>query len=763
MSYETFLASKRIASEPSGFTCDPAWINPALFPFQRDIVRWACRRGKAAIFADTGMGKTAMQLEWARLVRDTTGGDVLILAPLAVAEQTRAEGVKFGVEVTVCRTAADCRPGINIANYERLHHFSPGEFAGLVLDESSILKAYDGKTKAAILDFGEHVPYRLACTATPAPNDLTELCNHAEFLGVMQQKEVKALFFTQDGNSTSQWRLKGHAKRPFYRWLASWAVALRKPSDLGYEDGAFLLPPLDVRQVVVAAGERIGQQSLLSDNPESLTLDERRAARRNSLPDRVAAAAALVNSSSEPWLVWCDLNSESEALVAAIPGAVEVTGTDSNEAKESRMLAFSAGTVRVLVSKPSICGMGMNWQHCANVVFVGLSDSFEQFYQAVRRCWRFGQKRPVTAHVITSTAEGVVVENINRKEQQAREMMDNIVREMAGEVSLSESAVRQEMPYAEAVASGDAWTMYLGDCVKQLRHVADASVGLTVFSPPFPGMYTYTNSPHDIGNTTSLEEMIAHYRFLVPELLRVTKPGRHCCVHLTQYAAHKTTDGFIGMRDFRGAVIATMERAGWRYYGEVCIDKNPQVKAIRTKDRGLLFKTLATDSSHMHMAMADYLLQFRKDGDSGEPIRAGISEKYDNADGWISQEEWIRWARPVWYAEDWAPNGDGIAETDVLNVRQARETDDERHLCPLQLGVIERAIKLWSNPGDLVLSPFAGIGSEGYEAVRLRRRFVGVELKESYWRSACDNLRTAEAIDRGQTSLFDMAVGEAAP
>jgi len=298
------------------------------------------------------------------------------------------------------------------------------------------------------------------------------------------------------------------------------------------------------------------------------------------------------------------------------------------------------------------------------------------------------------------------------------------------------------MEYKSDVAEGDGYKLFLGDSVEQLDKIETESVGLAVFSPPFPGMYTYTNSPRDIGNSKGIDELMNHFRFMMPKILRVLKPGRSCVIHLTQQVAFKGTDGFIGLRDFRGRVIADMVEAGFIHYGEVTIDKNPQMKAIRTKDAGLLFKSLATDSARMHMALADYILQFRKPGDNTEPIRAGISEKYDNKDGWITQEEWIRWARPVWYASDWNPIGskNEITESDVLNVAQARETDDERHLCPLQLGVIERCVKLWSAPGDLVLSPFAGIGSEGYVSLKLNRRFVGCELKPSYWKSAIANL-----------------------
>lgn len=744
--YRAFLASKRITDVPSGFDVPAMHINDRLFSFQSDIVRWALRRGRAAIFADCGLGKTPMQLEWAKHVHEHTGKDVLILAPLAVAEQTCREGDKFGISVTHCRTQSDVRPGVNIANYERLHLFAP-DFGGLVLDESSILKGFDGVTRKAITEFGSAIPFRLACTATPAPNDLIELGNHAEFLNVMSGKEIIALFFTQDGNTTHAWRLKGHARQDFWRWMASWSVALRKPSDLGYQDEGFILPPLRMHQVTV--GAKAASNMLFP--VEALTMQDRRSARRASIDDRMDAAAALVNASDVPWLVWCDLNAESEALHKAIPDSVEVRGSDSVEHKEQAVKDFASGAVRVIVSKPSMMGFGLNFQHCANMAFVGLSDSFEQMYQAIRRCWRFGQQNPVDVHVITAETEGAVVKNIERKERQAADMMANIVHHMAG-LSLGRQE-RDEMEYQTKVThsttheiSGNPeqpdWTMFLGDAVEQLDAVEAESVGLAVFSPPFPGMYAYTNTPRDMGNVKSNTEMIEQFSFMIPKLLRVMMPGRSCAIHLTQSVAFKGVDGYIGLKDFRGQVIQAMESGGWVYYGEVAIDKDPQVKAIRTKDQGLLFKTLATDSSKMHMALADYVLQFRKPGDNPHPIAAGISQKYGDGGGWITSEEWIEWAAPVWYRQSDAYPG-GIRETDVLNVSQARQSDDERHLCPLQLGVIERCVKLWSAPGDLVLSPFAGIGSEGYQALKLGRRFVGIELKPSYYEWACRNLADA--------------------
>lgn len=780
--YMEFLDNKRAIVKPSGFT--PGELNPMLFPFQAAVVRWALQRGKSALFEDCGLGKTPQQLEWAHQVYLHTGQNVLILAPLAVTKQTRAEGAKFGIEVTVCDRQDDMRPGINITNYEKLHHFAPDGLAGIVLDESSILKSYNGSTRKALNEFAARIPYRLACTATPAPNDLVELSNHAEFLGIMTGKEIIALYFTQDGNTTHQWRLKGHAREAFWKWMAQWSVAIRRPSDLGFDDDGFVLPDLKMTEQVVKGAAVNGYLIPV----EAKTLQERREARRDSLPDRVAATAALANGNDESWLIWCDLNAESEALADAIPDAIEVAGRHSDEHKIDAMTGFSEGRYRVLVTKPAIAGFGMNWQHCHNMVFVGLSDSYEQQYQAIRRCWRFGQQYPVNVHVVTADTEGAVVANIKRKEKSAAAMFDNIVKHMGVYADINQTE-RIEMEYESDVATGKDWTLYLGDSIQTIDQIEDESVGFTIFSPPFPGMYAYTNSVNDVGNSDHIRQMIDHFRYLVKadKLMRVMMPGRIVAIHLMQLTAMKNRDGYIGIKDYRGRVIAMMEDEGWIYHGELTIDKNPQIQAVRNKERGLLFKSLAQDSSVIRPALADYLLLFRKPGENPQPIRAGMSRNYNPTGGWVTEKEWIQWAHPIWPASQvcrengieydiadmlppvWyrrvsdpekgsieAVNPWGIQETDVLNVRQARETDDERHLCPLQLSVIARAIKLWSAPGDLVYSPFAGIGSEGYEAIRHGRRFIGGELKRSYWQSAIDNLHEAERR-KGAMSLFEWA------
>jgi len=716
--YATFLSSKHIENPRTGLDEVPD-LNEALFDWQADIVRWALRRGRAAIFADCGLGKTLMQLEWARHVP----GRVLLLAPLAVAQQTVSEGAKFGIDVSYQRRP-NAGPKIVATNYELLDHFDPDEYDGVVLDESSILKSYTGKIRNRIIEAFGQSRFRLACTATPAPNDHMELGNHSEFLGVMSRVEMLATFFCHDGGSTQNWRIKGHAASDFWRWVSSWAVNMRMPSDLGYHDNGFILPDLRYVQHDVAHPE--GTEGMLWAEA-ARSLQERIRARAATVDERVAVAADLVNQSDEPWVIWCNLNRESSALAAAIPGAVEVRGSDSVDVKESRIMAFSRGETRVLVTKPSICGFGMNWQHCARVAFVGLSDSWEQYYQAVRRCWRFGQKNDVEVHVVVSELEGNVVENIKRKERDADTMSREMVTHMKEFTSDEITGTARTMDtYATDECVGDGWTMKLGDCVDAVRAMPDESVHYSIFSPPFASLYTYSASDRDMGNVRNHDEFAAHFAFLVSELFRVLKPGRLVSFHCMNLPTSKARDGVIGIRDFRGELVRMFEGAGFIFHSEVCIWKDPVTAMQRTKALGLLHKQLKKDSCMSRQGIPDYLVTMRKDGENPEPV--------SHTNETFPVQAWQRYASPVW---------DDINPSDTLQYRSARENEDERHICPLQLGVIRRAMNLWTNEGDLVLSPFAGIGSEGYVAVEMSRKFIGVELKRSYWRQACKNIKAA--------------------
>lgn len=415
--YMEFLKTKTHIINPAGFECK--CINEKLFQFQRDIVMWALKKGKAAIFAGTGLGKTIMQVEWASKVCEHTGGNVLIVAPLAVSKQTIREGLMIDRVVNLAACDDDIKPGINITNYEKLDNFKNlDRFDGVVLDESSILKSFTGKIKQKIIDTFAYTPYKLACTATPSPNDYMELGNHAEFLGVMKRNEMLSMYFVHDGGNTSKWRIKRHAVGLFWEWVASWAVMLTTPADLGYDNDGYDLPPLRIHQVTVETD---------MEKKDTLTLSERQKARRETIKMRADKCASIINDDDNNWIIWCNLNDESSALHQLINDSVEVKGSDKDSFKEQAMLDFSAGKIKKLVTKPSICGFGMNWQHCHKMAFVGLSDSFEQYYQAVRRCWRFGQDYPVDVYIITADVEGAVKANIERKEQAFEEMLHGMI------------------------------------------------------------------------------------------------------------------------------------------------------------------------------------------------------------------------------------------------------------------------------------------------------------------------------------------------
>ena len=417
--YDDFINSKSRAFENMGIDVDRNTLNPNMFEFQKDIVRWALKKGRAAIFAECGLGKTLMQLSWADEIHKHTGGKILILAPLAVAPQTKEEGEKFNIPVNICESQDDVVNGINITNYEKIDKFTGNSFQAVVLDESSILKSFTSSTRNKLIENFSKVPFRLACTATPAPNDHMELGNHSEFLGVMTRAEMLSMYFVHDGGNTAKWRLKGHAEDVFWNWMVSWAVFIDNPKNLGYDADGYNLPKLNINEIIVDGHEMLS---------ETLTLTQRRQARKDSLELRCQAAADIVNASSEQWLVWCDLNDESAMLKSLIDDAVEIKGSDKASHKTGSMLNFSDELIKCLVTKPSIAGFGMNWQQCHNMIFVGLSDSYEKYYQAVRRCYRFGQKNEVNVYIIISAKEGAVKANIERKQEDAKKMQDAMIK-----------------------------------------------------------------------------------------------------------------------------------------------------------------------------------------------------------------------------------------------------------------------------------------------------------------------------------------------
>jgi hypothetical protein len=424
--YAKFLASKRILAAPCGFAVKDADLNPMLMPFQRDIAKWALRRGKAAVFAHTGLGKGPIQLDWCRLVSKRAKRPTMILAPLAVAQQFQREAEKFSVPITLCESDGDVSKGVNVTNYEKIGAFDLARFAGISLDESSCIKDWTSKTTQTLIEQLKDTPYKLCCTATPSPNDHSELGTHAEILDVMRRPAMLAMFFEHDGKNTSAWVLKGHGRKPFFKFVASWAVCIMKPSDLGYPDEGFDLPPLYRHEHIVPVDHSVNTEGMLFRCPDMSATGLHKEMRLTAAA-RAAKVAELVNAKpGVPWLIWCNTDYESGELLKALPDVVEVRGPDSPAKKICAIMGFCDGNINQLLSKLSIFGWGLNLQHCRDMAFVGLSYSFEAIFQGIRRCWRFGQTQPVHAHLVMAETEGAVMESLRRKEKQYNELQSEM-------------------------------------------------------------------------------------------------------------------------------------------------------------------------------------------------------------------------------------------------------------------------------------------------------------------------------------------------
>lgn len=735
--YIKFLSSKRIINRPAGVSVEDMDINPILFQFQHDIVKWAIQKGRCAVFADTGLGKTFIQLEWARLI----SRQCIIVAPLSVARQTAREANKIGLTVNYCRSSEDIKPGLNITNYEMIEHLDPALFDAIVLDESSILKSIDGKTKKKLLSLYRNTPYRLCCTATPAPNDIAEIANHSEFLGIMTRNDMLASFFVHDDEG---WRLKGHAEDVFYRWMASWSMSIKKPSDIGYSDEGYNLPPLNIHPVFVKS-EYTPDGQLFFTGLKGI--QDRAGVRKSTIKDKLGVIEGLINNGSQ-YIVWCGLNKEADAVADIIPGSRNVRGNDDPEDKARTIEDFQDGAFNVMITKPKIAGFGMNFQNCHKQIFLGLSDSYESYYQCIRRSYRFGQKRPVDVYIVLSDHEQDILANVQRKEREAQRMSQNLIDHVRAYETEELHDTIHDFNYATAETIGEDYTVMLGDSVERMKEIPDSSIHLSVFSPPFSSLYVYSPTERDLGNSKSQEEFNDHFTYIITELFRVTMPGRVCACHVADVPAMMVRDGYIGMKDLSGEVIRLFDACGWIFDSRIPIDKNQQAQSIRTHSKGLTMTQMKKDRSWLRPALPDYILKFRKPGDNAQPVAGGMTG-----------DEWIELANPTWPNEidrcaEWGAwvTWYGIKESDTLNVAVARDNKDERHICPLQLGTIERCIRLWSNEGETILDPFTGIGSTGYEAIRLKRKFIGIELKPNYYNVAVKNMK--EITERISNVLF---------
>jgi len=727
MNYQEFLNNKQKAHIESGFEINESELNTNMFDFQKFIVKRALKAGKYAIFADCGLGKTLMQLEWAHKVNQHTNKPVLILAPLAVSGQTIKEGAKFHIDV--CRYDGSNSP-IQITNYEQLENIDCSLFSGIVLDESSILKNFEGATKKLLIDEFKNTPYKLACTATPSPNDPMELGNHSEFLDVMGRNEMLAMYFVHDGGETAKWRLKGHATKLFYQFIGSWAIMLNKPADIGFDMMGYDLPALNlIEKQIITPNRENGQ--LFNDAIISAT--NFNSELRLTKQQRLDEVVRIVNSKpDENFIIWIKQNEEGQILKKLLPDAIEVSGSDSNEWKEKHLLGFAENKFRILISKTKIASFGMNYQNCRNQIFASLDFSFEGLYQAIRRSYRFGQTNEVNIYLITTDTMANVKQSIDTKQKQFEIMQD----EMSKAINANLNGQLMKSADFDITEESNEWfKIKRGDCVQLITELENESVGLSVFSPPFAELYTYSSHLEDMGNSKNYNEFLTQFGFLIKELHRVMISGRNVAVHCMDLPIQKGKEGFIGLRDFSGMILRAFEDAGFIYASRVTIWKDPVVEMQRTKALGLLHKQVKKDSTMSRVGIPDYVMIFRKDGERLHPVT--------NTD--LPVDLWQKYASPVWMDIDYGNTLQGY--------RNGRDDNDEKHICPLQLDTIERLIHLYSNKGDNIFTPFMGIGSEVYQAVKMGRKGIGFELKESYFDLAKKNIQSA-VILKSQAQLF---------
>lgn len=648
-------------------------------------------------------------------------------------------------------SAAELAEGaVFVANYELADRFTAmSEFIGVVLDESSILKHKECKTGAFLVDKCKGVPYKLALSATPCPNDFSELLRQAEFMGVATYDFLVGRFFEKQTNQKVV--LRASAQRPFVEWLSTWSVWLDCPSDLGFYDDAarFELPPLDLEYVSVSS----------SSTSTGTSLTNRIKARRLTMMDRVNKAASLVNSDPDqlsPWVLWANLNDEAKALAKAIPGSVELSGTDSPDKKQKILRAFACGSIRVLITKSLIAGFGLNWQHCHRQIFVGLTDSYELQHQAIRRLWRFGQAHPVKCVLLTTDAEQCVHDNIMRKQAEVdfiRELMRQRMKTLwdaehgfkgvTGDAMHLDKGLDACTFPVKQLPSGA--TLINGDCVPAMASMGECTVDYAIFSPPFASLYRYSDDPQDLSNCGSEAEFLQHMMFVGKQLYRVLKPGRLITFHIMNGIHTKSVYGFGSLRDLRGEITRALEQAGFLLHSEVCVYRCPVEAMYRTKAPGLFYKQFIADAAICRQSLPDYLVTMSKPGNNQVPITHNPDEH--------DLKHWKTLASCVWH----------VRHNDVINIKrqlkaqQGMEDENEsvasrgdadasdpehslvtKHPTPLQLELIRRCVGLWTNKGEHVLCPFSGIGSVGSVCKELGRSFTGTEINPAYWEaSAC--------------------------
>ncbi len=800
MEYTHLLEAKKVKKIEAGFHVDLLALNPVLKGFQKHCVQKALKHGRFALFEPPGAGKTLQQLEWASQVHKHTGKPVILLAPLSVIMQTvDDEAPKFGYEVMELFPgvkSSDLKQfGIWAVNYQSLHLYTHliSEFAGVVLDESSILKDFTGKIKNFIMTTFRHTPYKLPCSATPAPNDLNEFGNHSEFLRVLDAQDMRSKWFVRD-EGMNNYRLKKHAEVDFYGWLSTWCIMFEHPRDIGFDEAGYDLPNLNLIEHQIDVDIDFGDGEWPFEKDEELinatTFNKEL---KRTINERMAAVAEMVNNSTESFCIWVTLDAEAEMLNKLIPGSINVTGSDKKDAKRKGLLGFSKNEYRVLITKTKLAQYGLNWQHCHNTIFASFNFSFEALYQAIRRFLRYGQLHDVNCWLITTNKMQNVLNNVKMKEQKHNNAIKGVSKAMNGKVY----GLQESYQYAE-VKNDKMWLMK-GDSAIELSRIPDNSVDFIIFSPPFKSLFTYSNYIHDLGNNDTPAGFWEQYRFIVKECYRVLKPGRIMACHTKDLGVYKNSSGYTGMDnftdehtrfiesvffadykqelervkakievvqsyldepDFNDAIfeakikelrlredeltdlLANASKTGFKLHSKTTIWTDPVLEMQRTKTQRLLYKTLTSNSALSGIGMAEYMRYFKKwdgtDESNWEPVTHITKENFP-------LDLWQQWASPVWM---------DIKRTDVLNNKKGTDQGDEKHIAPLQLEVIHRCINMFSNPGDKVLTPFLGIGSEAYVAINNSRFAIGCELKDSYYHTAIKNCEAAIGT-KSMGSLFD--------
>ena len=723
--YNDFLMTKKKDVISCGFDIHESDLNSNLFDFQKYIVRIALSKGRFSIFEDCGLGKTIQQLSWSEAVYNHTGIKVLILAPLAVVNQTINEAKKFNINPDA----------FDITNYDQLKNIDTSIYSGVVLDESSILKGKDGKMSSMIIDKFRGTRYKLACTATPSPNDHMELGQHSEFMGAMSYMEMLAMFFVHDGGETSKWRLRKHATDDFWKYVCTWSICVDNPKTLGYSSDGYDLPEIEFIEHTIST--KNNTMTLFGDVAVSAT--ELHRDLKKSFDERISKTIEIVQESDSQCIVWTLKNDEATTLSKLIDDSVNVHGGCTAEFKAEHLNGFSDKKFKTLITKTSIASFGMNYQQCNRMVFTSYDFKFEAFYQAVRRCYRFGQKNKVVVHILVPDTQMNVRRSIIEKESKHVDMISNMSRYSAdNNFKLNKSKFMVKSKEFKS----DKCHVINGDCVQESKKLDENSVDLCVFSPPFAELYVYSDKPEDMGNVSNYKQFEDHFKYLIPELKRVIKTGRICAVHCMDLPIQKGKEGFIGLRDFSGMLIDWFTKEGFIYHAKTTVWKNPVTEMQRTKALGLLHKTIKKDSVMSRVGIPDYILFFRNGDGNETPIEH--QDKDEGKPNYLPVDLWQKYASPVWMDVDYSR---------TLQYRSARDNNDEKHICPLQLDTIERIIHLYSNEGETVFSPFGGIGSEGFQAISMGRKSVSIELKESYYSM---NVKNHKSIINEKNSVLTL-------